>query len=464
MFMTNLVRGPERVVTPRAPGKREGLWASVWSAVQSVSMPTLRVVAERAFSGRALLDAVSLSEAFAAQGVQVDESLSALLVVADGVEQGGQYVLSLPQLRRAILAHGAVLHGPVGARQLVFNRNSRLLIALAHLAGDQPMGLSKLRQSFERLCLRPPQALLDLLMNVLGTQSTISVREIEQAVADGLIDLHDDMALEGIVVGRVITRWLAKMGGGSLVANQLVDRLRQANVFLSAHHAGLLQAAFGSRYMFGFALLSAGDLQRALDQGVVAASVGGGRIDLSLVEPTHALQLALDNSPYFKEAVSDATRFARGLGWLMTWSETSLIDRVQANAIVAAYGVNGVIRVSQIKDLLREGVLQVSNSCDGWSLVVNVHSEGALFRKLSEQLGGEGFYSVTMLVDVLPKGDAFILPAEADLLVRAYGVPDERGHYSISLAQVRQALVEGFLVSSAVNGRIQLNLSAMAQG
>jgi hypothetical protein len=192
-------------------------------------------------------------------------------------------------------------------------------------------------------------------------------------------------------------------------------------------------------------------------------SVQGDRIDLSLVEPTQALQLALDNSPYFKEAVSDATRFARGLSWLMTWSETSLIDCCQANAIVAAYGRNGVIRDSQIKDLLREGVLRVSNSRDGWSLVVNVHSEGVLFWKLGERLGGEGFYSVPMLVDALPKGDAFILPAEADLLVRAYGVPDEQGHYRISLAQVRQALVEGFLVSSAVNGRIQLKLSAMAR-
>jgi hypothetical protein len=426
-------------------------------------MPTLRVVAERAFGGRPLLDAVSLTEAFAAQGVQVDESLSALLVVADGAEQDGQYVLSLPQLKRAILAHGAVLHGPAGARQLVLNRNSRLLIALGHLAGDRPMGLADLRQSFERLCLRPPQALLDLLMNVLGGQSTISIREIEQAVADGLIDLHNDMALEGIVLGRVITRWLAKMGGGSLVANQLVDQLRQANVFVSPHHAGLLQAAFGSRYMFGFALLSTGDLQRALEQGAVAVSVQGDRVDLSLIEPTHILGLALDNSPYFNEAVSDATRFARGLGWLMTWSETSLIDRFQANAIVAAYGVNGAIRVSQIKDLLRDGALQVSNSRDGWRLVVNVHSEETLFRKLSEQLGGEGFYSVAMLVDALPKGDAFILPAEADLLVRAYGIVDEQGQHGISLAQVRQALVEGFLISSAVNGRIQLNLSAMAQ-
>ena len=465
MLTTKSAPSPHRVAHAlRSLGKHDGLWAAVWSAVQSVSLPTLRVISEKAFAGHPLLDASGLTQALSAQGVRVEPSLAALLTVADGVEHGGEYFLSLPQLRKAILAHGVALQGPAGHRRLVLlNQNNRFLSAMGRLCSSDPMDTQALSERLGQLGLQPPRALLELLMAVLGQESLISIVQIEQAISDGLIDLQNERAMQGIVVSRLIASWLAKKGEASFVANQLVDNLQQVGIFLEPHHAGLLQASLGSRHSFGFALLCVDDVRRAIDQGVVALVFRSERLEIALVDPTGLLQRALDNSPYFRENVSDATRFARGLSWLMTWSETPMITRSEASELIAAHGFNGVVRLEQIKKMLQSGALKITSSSTSWAVAVSVHSEHILFRKLSDRLGTDRFYSAAMLVDILPWGDAFILPPEADLLVRAYGVADDEGFFAISLSQIQRALREGFLTTSAVNGRIQLSLTAMAK-
>lgn len=465
MLTTKAAPSHHRVVHAlRALGKADGLLATVWSAVQSVALPTLRVVADKAFTEHPLLDAAGLMHALSAQGVRVEPGTAALLTVADGVEQGGKYFLSLPRFRRIILAHGVAIQGSAAHRRLVLlNQNNRFFSAMARLCASESLDTQALSERLGRLGLHPPRVLLDLLMAVRGHEARVSLFQIEQAISDGLIDLQNERAMQGIVVSRLVASWLTKKGDASFVANQLVANLQQVGIFLAPHHAGLLQAALGSRDSFGFALLCVDDVQRAIDQGVVALTFKDERLEIALVDPTGLLHRALNNSPYFRENVSDAARFARGLSWLMSWSETPMITRSEASELIAAHGCNGVVSLDQIKKILQSGALKITSSSTGWEVAVSVDSEHILFRKLSDRFGTDHCYSAAILVDVLPWGDAFILPPEADLLVRAYGVGDDEGFFAISLSQIQRALREGFLATCAVNGRIQLSLTPMAK-